>query len=83
MPHVIGLVLRDGLKLVALGIGVGAVASYGAARLIASQLYSTSQTDPLVLLLVAVVLVAVALFACWLPARRATRVDPVTALRAE
>jgi putative ABC transport system permease protein len=83
VPHVIGLVLRDGLQLVALGIGIGAVASYGAARLIASQLYSTSQTDPLVLLLVAVVLVAVALFACWLPARKATRVDPVTALRAE
>ena len=75
--------LRDGLRLVALGLGIGAAASYGAARLIASQLYSTSQTDPVVLAVVAVVLVAVASFAAWLPARRATRVNPVEALRAE
>ena len=83
VPQIIRLMLRDGLRLVALGLGIGAAASYGAARLIASQLYSTSQTDPVVLAVVAVVLVAVASFAAWLPARRATRVNPVEALRAE
>jgi len=77
------LVLRDGMKLVLLGLGLGAIASLGAGQLLASQLYRVTGTDPLVFTLVALVLVSVALLACWLPARRATRVDPVTALRAE
>ncbi len=81
--RVIGLVLRDGFKLVGLGLVIGTAASFGAARLIASQLYSTSQNDPLVFALVIVVLTAVALLACWLPAHRATRLNPVEALRAE
>lgn len=81
--RIVSLVLRDGLRLVVLGLALGALASYGAARLIASQLYSTSQADPLVLAAVALVLLAAALAACWLPARRATRVNPIEALRAE
>lgn len=83
VARVLGLVLRDGLRLVALGLVIGAAASYGAARLIAAQLYSTSQTDPLVLGLVAIVLAGAATAACGLPAHRATRVNPTEALRAE
>ena len=83
VPRVLRLVLGDGLKLVGLGLGLGAAASLGATRLLASQLYSTSSVDPLVFSLVAVVLLGVALFACWIPAQRATRVNPVEALRAE
>ena len=81
--QVIGLILRDGMKLVLTGVGIGAVASLGAGQLLSSQLYHVTGQDPLTFGLVAVVLLAVALLACWLPARRATRVDPVTALRAE
>ena len=81
--RVIRLVLRDGMKLVLLGLGIGVVAGLGAGRLLANQLYRVTGTDPLVFTLVTLALVAVALLACWLPARRATKVDPVTALRAE
>jgi putative ABC transport system permease protein len=81
--RVIRLVLHDGLKLVVLGVLLGGAAGVGAARLIAAQLYSTSQNDPLVFVLVAVVLTGAALLACWLPAHRATRVNPTEALRAE
>lgn len=80
---VISLVLRDGLRLVGLGLLVGAVGSYGAAKLIESQLYSTSASDPIVFVLVCLVLLAVAVLACFVPARRATHVDPIKALRAE
>ena len=80
---VISLVLRDGVKLVLLGVAIGAFASYGAGRLIASQLYATSESDPIVFTVVAALLIATAMLACWLPARRATRVNPVEALRAE
>ncbi len=81
--RVVSLVVRDGLKLVLLGVAVGALASYGAGKLLAAQLYATSQSDPIVFTLVAGLLVGVALLACWLPARRATKVDPIAALRAE
>lgn len=83
MSRVIGLVLRDGVGLVVLGLAIGALVSLGATRLIQGLLYATSSTDPTVFLMVAVVLIAVALFACWGPARHATRVNPVEALRAE
>jgi len=80
----VALVLREGLKLVLLGLAIGALGSFGASRLIASQLYQASLSDPfLVFAIVAGALIAVALLACWLPARRATRIDPITALRAE
>jgi len=81
--RVVSLVVRDGLKLVLAGVAVGALASYGVGKLLAAQLYATSESDPIVFTLVAALLIAVALLACWLPAHRATRVDPVTALRAE
>jgi putative ABC transport system permease protein len=62
---------------------VGLVIAFIAARLIASLLYQVSSADPLTYLFVAALLAAVALLACYIPARRAMKVDPMTALRAE
>ena len=81
--RVLALVLRDGMKLVLVGLAIGVVGSLGAGQLLSNQLYRVTGTDPLVFAMVAFVLLAVALLACWLPARRATRINPVEALRAE
>jgi putative ABC transport system permease protein len=81
--NVLRQVLTQGLKLVGAGLLIGLVAALAAGRLIQSQLFRTSSYDPVALTLVAVFLAAVGLFACWLPARRATRINPVEALRAE
>jgi predicted permease len=83
VKRILLLVLRDGLKRVLIGAAIGAAASLGAGRVISSQLYATSGADPLVLGFVALAVLAVAAAACWLPARRATRVSPMTALRCE
>jgi putative ABC transport system permease protein len=80
---VIGLVLRNGLKLAGLGLFLGLAASLGLARFLRSSLYEVSPFDPVSFAAVALVLAAIGALACWLPARRATRVDPVEALRAE
>jgi ABC-type antimicrobial peptide transport system permease subunit len=81
---IVSLILRDGLRIVAIGLGLGTLGSLGASVLIYSQLYNATTSDPIVVsAVVALVLLSVALFACWLPARRATRVDPLVALRAE
>lgn len=77
------LMLGQGLKLAALGLGVGLLASLGAARLMGTMLYAVSPYDPLSLAAVSILLVAIGLFASWLPSHRATQVDPVEALRAE
>jgi putative ABC transport system permease protein len=77
------LVLRDALRLVLLGVLLGIPAALAAARLIASQLFGISAADPLAIGLAALVLLAVAAIAGYLPARRATRVDPLVALRYE
>jgi predicted permease len=81
--QVVALVLQSGMKLVLIGLGIGVLGSIGAGRLIASQLYSVSSIDPVVLILVALALLSVTLLACWLPARKATRVNPIEALRAD
>ncbi|MDB6095350.1 MAG: hypothetical protein JWM32_2912 [Verrucomicrobia bacterium] len=77
------LVLRHGSRLVALGVAMGLLGSFAAARLIQSMLFETSANDPLVFAAVALAMTLVALTACWIPARRATKVDPMAALRAD
>jgi putative ABC transport system permease protein len=77
------LVFGSGLRIVALGVAVGFAGSVAFARLLQSLLFQTSSADPLTFGAVAALLAGVAFLACWLPARRATRVDPIVALRAE
>ncbi len=77
------LVLRQGLALAALGIAAGLVLAASASHLLASLLYGVSPFDPFTFTAIPLLLTAVAVTAAWLPARRATRVDPCEALRSE
>jgi putative ABC transport system permease protein len=77
------MVVRQGMLLAAIGVVVGLAASFGLARLISAFLYGVTARDPLVFGLVPAVLALVAFLAVWVPARRASRVDPLTALRYE
>ncbi|HET9274448.1 MAG TPA: ABC transporter permease [Gemmatimonadales bacterium] len=81
--HVRGYVLRRGLVLSGLGVAAGLAAALGLGRLVTRVLFDTSPSDPVVLSAVIALLVGVAVLAAWLPARRATRVDPIVALRTE
>jgi putative ABC transport system permease protein len=78
---VLHLILEQGAKLALLGLGIGVVLAFLLTRFIASLLYSVSATDPLTFGAVAIVLLGVAVTACYIPARRAMRVDPMVALR--
>jgi putative ABC transport system permease protein len=80
---VLGHVLRGGLALAALGAAVGCAAAFGLTRVLRTLLFGVSPTDPVSFAGVAILLVAVALIACWWPARSAMRVEPATALRVE
>lgn len=80
---VVGLVLRQGMGLAAAGIAVGAIGAGVLSRLLESQLYGVSATDPMTYVVVSLFLAGVAVLSCWMPARRATRVDPVVALGEE
>jgi predicted permease len=77
------LILKQGLSVAALGMAVGIAAALALTRLMSSLLFGVSATDPFAFGAVAIALVIVALVACYIPARRATRVDPMTALRNE
>jgi len=80
---VLGMVLREGMMLTLAGIAAGVVASLALGRFLQSLLYGVAPTDLRIYVLVGIVLMAVALLACWVPARRAVRVDPMMALRHE
>jgi len=75
------MVLRRGLLLIAIGIALGELASIGLTRLVQSQIWGVSPRDPLTFCAVLIVLIMVGAAACFAPARRATRVDPLVALR--
>jgi putative ABC transport system permease protein len=81
--QLLGLVLRQGLRLALTGVGIGLLAAVAVTRVMKNMLYDLSATDPLTFLTIALLLVAVALLASYLPALRATRVDPIVALRSE
>ena len=80
---ILRMIVGEGARLAAIGAGIGILAALGLTRLMASQLYAVSVTDPITFTGVAIILVGVALFACYIPARRAMRVDPMVALRYE
>jgi ABC-type antimicrobial peptide transport system permease subunit len=80
---VLQLVIRRGMLLTMVGVGLGLAGSFGLTRLISSLLFGVSATDIGTFGAVSSLLFVIALLACWLPARRASRVDPIIALRTE
>ena len=80
---VMGLVIRDGMRLAVVGVGIGIVLAFATTRLLESILYEVSPLDPVTFGLMALFLTGVGFLACAIPARRASRTDPMTAIRAE
>jgi putative ABC transport system permease protein len=81
--NVLRMILAQGLRLAIAGVVVGLAGAFAFTRLLKGLLFGISASDPLTFAVIAIVLVGVALLACWLPARRATKVDPLEALRSE
>ncbi len=81
--QVLGLVLKQGMLLALIGAAVGVLVALPVARLASGLLYGVSAADPLTYGGITLLLLGVALLACYLPARRATRIDPLVALRVE
>jgi putative ABC transport system permease protein len=80
---VFGMVLREGIKLTILGVAIGVIAAFGQLRLLANLLFGVSPSDPATFAAVAILLTSVAVAACYVPARKAMKVDPIVALRHE
>jgi putative ABC transport system permease protein len=80
---ILRLVVGQGLKLTLIGVGIGIGGGLALTRFVSSFLYGVKPTDPLTFIVVSLILAGMALFASYLPARRAMRVDPVVALRYE
>jgi len=81
--QLVAMIVRQGIVPVILGLAAGISCALFVSRLIASQLYGVAPNDPLTIFAVAIILLIVAFCACWIPARRATRIDPLQALRFE
>jgi ABC-type antimicrobial peptide transport system permease subunit len=79
--QVLQLVLRQGMTLAAIGLLIGLLAAFGSTRLVAALLYGVNPSDPLIFISVTVLLAGAAFAACYFPARRAFKIDPVIALR--
>jgi putative ABC transport system permease protein len=80
---VLRMVLGEGMKITLVGVGIGLAAALGLTRLITKMIYGVGANDPITFAGVAILLISVALLACYIPARRAMRVDPMIALRYE
>lgn len=77
------MVLGSGATLIGPGLAIGVAAAFALSRLVKSQIFTVPQTDPVALMVAVTILAGVAVCACYLPARRACRVNPLTVLRSE